>query len=164
MWFKRAVATLTIAIAVGAAGGPSFAANAPTPVGSLTFGAPGQAGVVYTTGTASTYSTIVRLNKNPGTSTQMGDVTVRFEKWQNSPHTLVAWYSFSFASKGRLAAGMKGTTFNFDGTGLNCANSSGSYTITKAANSGSTITALSITFTETCGSTSLNGSLSYSIK
>ena len=164
MWFKRAVATLTIAIAVGAAAGPSFAVNSPTPVGSLTFATPGHAGPVYTTGTNNTYSTTVQLNKNPGTSTQMGQVTVRFEKWQNSPHTLVSWYSFTFASRGRLAAGMKGTIFNFDGTGLGCSSATGSYSITNAANSGSTITALSITFTEMCGSTPLTGSLSYSIK
>jgi hypothetical protein len=167
MWFKRAVATMTIAIAVGATAGSSFAATATPAIGSLTFATPGHAGVVYTTGTNNTYSTVVSLVKNPGTRTQTGEATIRFEKWQNSSHTLVAAYDFSLGlglSGGRLAAGMKGTNFSFDGAGLGCSTSTGWYTITKASNSGSTITALSISFSETCGSTSVTGALSYSVK
>jgi hypothetical protein len=167
MWFKRAVATMTIAIAVGAAAGTSFASTSMPAIGSLTFATPGHAGVVYTTGTNNTYDTVVSLVKNPGTRTQQGEATIRFEKWQNSNHTLVARYDFTLGlgySGGRLAAGMKGTQFSFDGTGLGCSTSAGSYTITKASNSGSTITALSISFSETCGTSSVTGSLSYSVK
>jgi hypothetical protein len=168
MWFKRAVATLTIAIAVGAAAGTSFAATAPTPVGSLTFGTPGHAGVVYATGTSNGYDTTVSLVKNPGTRTQPGEATIRFEKWSQANHTLVAYYDFTLGlgySGGRLAAGMTGNNFSFNGTDLNCAGGTGTYKITRASNSGSTITALAISFSESCTSPgSLTGSLQYGIK
>jgi hypothetical protein len=80
MWFKRAVATMTIALAVGATAGSSFAATAMPAIGSLTFATPGHAGVVYTTGTNNKYSTVVSLVKNSGTRTQTGEATIRFEK------------------------------------------------------------------------------------
>ena len=158
MLMKRAVAALIVAVALGAAATPSFGSSIRPQVGSLTFGTPGHAGVVYATGTTNGYTTSVQLAKN---STQ---VNIHFEKYRNSDHTRVAYYDFYFTHQGRIMAGTTGTKFSFDGTDLNCTSPTGSYAVTKASNSGSTITGLAISFNETCGTLSLTGSLTYSAK
>jgi hypothetical protein len=167
MFLKRAFAVAAIAALASVTASSAFASTSTPPQGSLSFGSTGQAPALMTTGTSGGYLTTVQLFKNPGTRTQMGGVDVRFEKWRTSDHTLMSYYDFFFTTKGRLAAGMTGTKFSLSGSAVSCASYVGNYTITKAANSGSTITALSISFSEHCAATPaavISGTLSFHVK